>query len=342
MNRTAHRWCVIVNGKSAMDESLRDAVTAARARGVAIAVRVTWEPGDARRFVAEALLGEATTLIAVGGDGTVGEVAGALADAGKTARKVSLGIVPLGTANDFATAAGIPQMPSEAFDLIAAVEPRPIDLLRITTAEETRWCANMLSGGFGPQVTGETSDGLKRVLGSFAYAITAMAKIGRIENIELTARGDDFKWTGKAIAIGIGNGQLSGGGHAFCRDARIDDGVLDLTLVPELGESLGETLDTWLLRGGAAALEQAALRLQFDSLEIEAPEPLTMHVDGEPMVSRRFRIDCCARRVRMHLAPDSPLLSHGQPGAKRIAAFPSAASSQQLPHATQPDQDVRG
>lgn len=306
---------------------MRDAVTAARARGVAIAVRVTWEPGDARRFVAEALLGDATAMIAVGGDGTVGEVAGALADAGKTARKVSLGIVPLGTANDFATAAGIPQMPSEAFDLIAATDPRPIDLLRITTAEETRWCANMLSGGFGPQVTGQTSDGLKRALGSFAYAITAMAKIGRIENIEMTARGEGFEWTGRALAIGIGNGQLSGGGHALCRDARIDDGRLDLTLVPELGESLGETLDTWLLKGGGAALDNVALRLQFDSLEIEAPEPLTMHVDGEPMVSRRFHIDCCARRVRMHLPPDSPMLSHRQPGARGIAGVHSAASS---------------
>ncbi len=327
MQRNAQRLCVIVNGKSAMDDALRDAVAAARARDIGVAVRVTWEAGDAARFVAEALLGEATALVAAGGDGTVGEVCGALATAGKTARKVSIGLLPLGTANDFASAAGIPADVAQAFELIVATAPRPVDLMRVTTAEESRWCVNMLSGGFGPQVTGETSERLKRVLGSLAYAITAMGRIGRIENVELAVHGEGFSWAGRAMALGIGNGRVSGGGYALCPDAQVDDGLLDLTLVPELGDALGDTIDTWLLQGGAVALEKAAQRGQFDSLEIQAPEPLTLHVDGEPMVSRRFKIDCCARRVRMHLPPDSPLLSHRPRAIGRIGPGSRSAAT---------------
>src|SRR3546814_11492044 len=74
-------WFLILNGKSAGDDAVREAVQALRARGVALQVRVTWEGGDAERFVAEALERGAGHVIAGGGDGSLSEVAAALAHA---------------------------------------------------------------------------------------------------------------------------------------------------------------------------------------------------------------------------------------------------------------------
>src|SRR3546814_10329935 len=64
-------WFLILNGKSAGDDAVREAVQALRARGVALQVRVTWEGGDAERFVAEALERGAGHVIAGGGDGSL-------------------------------------------------------------------------------------------------------------------------------------------------------------------------------------------------------------------------------------------------------------------------------
>ena len=98
---------LVLNGKSAGEPSVREAVASIRQAGMSLAVRVTWEAGDAERYVREAVEAGAGTVIAGGGDGTLHEVANALA-AMEGDDLPSLGLLPLGTANDFARGAGIP------------------------------------------------------------------------------------------------------------------------------------------------------------------------------------------------------------------------------------------
>ncbi|MGE8234353.1 MAG: diacylglycerol kinase family protein, partial [Stenotrophomonas sp.] len=71
-------WYLILNGKSAGDDAVRDAVAQMREKGQGLQVRVTWEAGDAERYVREAIAAQAQLLIAGGGDGTLSEVAEAL------------------------------------------------------------------------------------------------------------------------------------------------------------------------------------------------------------------------------------------------------------------------
>lgn len=307
------RWRLILNGKSAGDDALRAAVQALRDRGVQLSVRVTWESGDAERYVAEAIADGVDTIIAGGGDGTLSEVATTLAHRDDAADALpTLGLVPLGTANDFATAAQIPAEPMAALELVHAQPAQPIDLLRIDANDSTHWCANLASGGFGTQVTVETGEGMKSLLGGLAYVITGVAKLGRIDPVEASFRGQDFAWNGGFIALGIGNGTQAGGGQALCPDAIIDDGLLDLTIVPDLSGQVGATVATLLAEGKHAALDRVATRVQLPWVEIDAPQPFTLNLDGEPVESARFRIDCITRRVRMHLPPGCPLL--GVPG----------------------------
>src|SRR3546814_15045544 len=98
--------------------------------------------------------------IAGGGDGSLSEVAAALAHAdGDAGALPAMGLLPLGTANDFATAAGIPDDALEALELVRTARPRVIDLLRLDAGGRTHWAANLASGGFGTQVTVETPTG---------------------------------------------------------------------------------------------------------------------------------------------------------------------------------------
>jgi len=304
----APRWRLILNGKSAGDDAVRSAVADWRGRGVRLDVRVTWESGDAERHVAEAIADGVDTVIAGGGDGTLSEVATTLAHRGEPAAALpALGLLPLGTANDFASAAGIPVAPDEALALIAERAAEPFDLLRIRAGDTVHWCANVASGGFGTQVTVETHDGLKDLLGGLAYLITGLSRLGRIDPVQARLRGPDFAWEGGFVALGIGNGRQAGGGQALCPDARIDDGLLDLTIIPELEGEIAATLGALLTGGKRGALEHVAVRQRMPWLDIEGDVPLTLNLDGEPVESSHFRIECVRHRLRLHLPAGCPL-----------------------------------
>jgi len=312
MSEPAPVLWLILNGKAAAAGDLREAVAGLRGRGIGVAVRVTWEAGDDARYVDEAVQAGAGTVVAGGGDGTLGAVAAALARQGADLDTLpALGLLPLGTANDFAAAAGLPQDPVEALELLLAAPPRPVDLLRVLADGREHWCANLASGGFGTEVTVETGEGMKKLLGGLAYLVTGVARLGRIEAQPLRLRGRGFAWQGGMIALGLGNGRQAGGGQVLCPDARLDDGMLDLTVVPELSGELLATLGTVLRDGREAAVEEVAVRARLPWVELEPEQVLTLNLDGEPVQARHFRIECVPARVRMRLPPACPLLGPG-------------------------------
>lgn len=305
---TRPRWRLILNGKSAGDDNVRSTVAALRANGVRLDVRVTWEHGDAERCVAEAIADGIVTIIAGGGDGTLSEVAAALAHREEEAGELpTLGLLPLGTANDFANAAGIPLQPDMALAVIRERVAMPMDLLKLEANGEIHWAANLASGGFGTQVTIETHEGLKKMLGGLAYVVTGLSKLGRIEPLEAKVTGPDFSWSGDFIALAIGNGRQAGGGQPLCPGALFDDGLLDITIVPPLEGDVLATIGTAMTEGKDAALDRVSLRRALPWVDILATKPLTLNLDGEPVEATRFRIECVPGRIRMHLPPDCPL-----------------------------------
>lgn len=309
------RLGLVLNGKAVADESLRQAVADLRGEGIAVDVRVTWEAGDAARCVDELIALGATTLAAAGGDGTLGEVASALAALQRSADILpALAVVPLGTANDFAAAAGVPVDAAAALALCRS-EPVAIDLLRIDADGRTRHCINLASGGFGTSITRDTGEGLKKTFGGLAYVLQGLRSLGRIEPLRArfegrgTGEGEGFTRDGDFIALGIGNGRQAGGGQPLCPDACIDDGLLDLTLVPPLEGEVAATLGTLIAEGREAALDQASVRARLTRLRIVAEQPLVLNLDGEPLEATCFDITCEPARLRMHLPAGCPLLS---------------------------------
>ncbi|MDT4818904.1 putative lipid kinase YegS [compost metagenome] len=289
---------LVLHGKQATNDEVRAAVQARRDAGWDLAVRVTWESGDARRLVDEALAAGYRTLIAGGGDGTLREVAEAMALAKGDA---SLVLLPLGTANDFARAAGIPLEPDAALMLLD-VEPRAIDL----GDADGHLFLNMVTGGFGSKITANTSEELKKVLGGAAYFLTGLTHFAEVHSAFGRFRGPDFDWEGDFLALGIGNGRQAGGGHPLCPQAAVNDGLLDLCIVPAPQDVTG-TLTT-LLSGGILGLEAVSICARLPWVEVDAPEGLDLNLDGEPLESASLRIAARERALRVHLPADSPLL----------------------------------
>lgn len=295
---------LILHGKQALNNEVRTAVNAWRELGRHLAVRVTWEPGDAQRMVQQALDEGYRTLVAGGGDGTLREVAQALLDSGIDA---SLALMPLGTANDFAHAAGISLEPFEALALLER-SPVPVDIGEMNGQP----FVNMATGGFGSKVTANTPEELKKVLGGGAYLLTGLTRFSEISSAWGRFAGPDFTWEGDFLAMGIGNGRQSGGGQVLCPQALADDGLLDLCIIPAPVDAVG-TLGT-LLSGGLLGIDSVSVNARLPWVEIEAPEEIDINLDGEPAAAKHMRFSVRSGALRLHLPADSPLLSEAGSG----------------------------
>ncbi|WP_085577943.1 MULTISPECIES: lipid kinase YegS [unclassified Pseudomonas] len=288
---------LILHGKQALNEQVRAAVENRRKDGWTLAVRLTWEAGDAQRIVEEALEAGYTQIIAGGGDGTLRDVAQALAGHG---RKASLVLLPLGTANDFSRAAGIPLEVADALALLD-VPACDIDLGEVGG----QVFLNMATGGFGSQVTANTSEDLKKVLGGAAYLFTGLSRFSELHAAYGELQGPDFYWSGELLALGIGNGRQAGGGHVLCPQAVVDDGMLDIGILPAPQEVVG-TLKTLLSDG--FGLDNLFVRTRLPWVEIKVAEGLCINLDGEPLEGDNLRFEARPGALRVHLPPDSPLL----------------------------------
>lgn len=291
---------LILNGKSAGDEPLREAINLLRDEGMDIQVRVTWEKGDAARYVAEAQQLGVATVIAGGGDGTINEVATALVNCPGEHKPV-LGILPLGTANDFATSTAIPDALDKALQLAIVGKAVPIDIAKVNN--ETCFI-NMATGGFGTRITSETPEKLKAALGGVSYLIHGLMRMDMLKSDHCVIRGEDFHWEGDALVIGIGNGRQAGGGQQLCPEALINDGQLQLRIftgdeiIPALFTTLTqqEEDNPHIIDGHSAWFE------------ITAPHEMTFNLDGEPLRGEHFRMEVLPNALQCRLPPDCPLL----------------------------------
>ena len=293
---TTPKALLILHGKQALNEDVRTAVQARRELGWELAVRVTWEGGDAQRLVNEALDAGYTHIIAGGGDGTLRDVAEAMAQAKTDA---SLVLMPLGTANDFARAAGVPLEPGPALALLD-VPARAIDLGQAGG----QVFLNMATGGFGSQVTANTSEDLKKVLGGAAYLFTGLTRFSELKAAYGELEGPDFHWKGELLALGIGNGRQAGGGHVLCPGAMADDGLLDISILPAPQEVVG-TLRTLMTDGG---MDSLFVRARLPWVEIKVAEGLYINLDGEPLKGDDLRFAALPKALRVHLPVNSPLV----------------------------------
>jgi len=297
---TSRKVQLILNGKVADNDAFRTAIAQQQALGHRIEVRVTRRKGDARRFVAEA--GETDLLIAAGGDGTLNEVVHGLMDLSKGARP-ALGVVPLGTANDFTAGCGIPRDPEEALALCIEGEAAPID---IGKANE-HWFLNAASVGFGAEVTATTPPELKRLLGPAAYAVMGAILAMNVHHYRGGLTLPDREITGSGPVAIVGNGCQTGGGIQVAPRARIDDGLLDVLVVRQI--------PAMALLTAARELQELSPDGEYISYwqtpwaEVYPEEAIPVNLDGEPVQFSSVRYEAVPRAIRLIVPPNCPLLS---------------------------------
>jgi lipid kinase YegS len=293
---------LILNGKKAGRADVRAAVAAIRAAGHELDVRVTWERGDAARLVAEAAAEGVARVIAGGGDGSVNEVAAGIVGL-EPSRRPALGILPLGTANDFATACGIPADPVAALRLAVEGRAVPADVGRCNEAV----FVNVASGGFGAAITADTPVPLKNFLGGGAYTLMGLLKAIDFRPYEVAIRTPAGAEHGAFVVAAICNGRQAGGGQPLAPAALIDDGLLDAVFLrPFPVTSVPQVIDELLHRRDDGAF---AVHRRLAWVEIEATSAVPVNLDGEPLQASRLRFSCEPAALTLVVPLDCPCLS---------------------------------
>jgi diacylglycerol kinase (ATP) len=260
--------------------------------GVEGEVFVTERGGHARELALAALSRGITRCIAWGGDGTVNEVASALAFTG-----ASLAIVPSGSGNGLSREVGIPFDPKAAFKIAVSGRDRVIDAGEI----EGRLFFNLAGVGLDARVAHQfAATGLER-RGFRRYLEIASSEIFTRSQHECVIATDTGSRQARVLLIAIANGRQYGNGALIAPEARIDDGLLDVVVVDDRSPWSVLWHAPKMFRGRLAEVPGVTMSVAT-RVEIASTVPLIFHVDGEPCVggsSVSARIRPGALRVRV-------------------------------------------
>ncbi len=279
------------------DRALADARSALEARGVHLAA--VWPSDDPARLgamVRRAKSSHHNPIIVGGGDGTLSAAAGILANSDTV-----LGVLPFGTANDFARTLEIPPDLESACTVIARGETISVDLGQCGD----RYYLNLASIGLAGDVATMLPGRLKKIAGRLAYPLATVAAVRRFEPFDLTLGFPESAMPPVSIRhvlqLGIGNGRFYGGGMAVTPDASPDDGSLDVYAIK---------LQRWrqmiavakCLKTGDHVYQPGVFYTRATCVDVSVSRRIPVDIDGELVEESSGRF-CIARAALRVFAP---------------------------------------
>lgn len=250
---------------------LAETLEVLRRDGVEPEVQVSRDSQHLVELAREAREKNPDLVVAAGGDGTVHDVLNALAGSG-----IPLGLLPIGRGNDFASGLGVPSDPRAAAQVLLRGATREIDLGRAGSA----FYGCIAGVGFDSVVNRYANERARRLGGRLAYAWAILRCLWSYRPQPLELRSDAGNYSGEVMFAVIGNNVSYGGGVKMAPRARLDDGLLDVCIVPAMGKL--EFL-RWVPRAyrGTHLAHPRITYFQARRVELASPSRLELFADGE-------------------------------------------------------------
>ena len=311
----ARSAAVVVNtGARTGARAYAEAVDRLEAQGVPVVSAHTVRSGAELAEVLDRVVADAPDLLVVGGgDGTVACAAARLAGTATT-----LGVLPLGTANDFARTLGLPVDVASACATLASGSVVDIDVGRL----DDRVFLNVASAGLSVGVTEALSPRLKRRLGPLAYPVATLKAYRRHVPFaaRLTFPGGDHEALDldDLLQVAVGNGRHYGGGNAVSPTAGIDDHLLDVYVIVR-GRLREHVSIARLLKDGSFVEHDRVVHLTTRAVHLETDRPLPVNLDGEVAATTpgTFTVDRNALHVVVPSGSTAAVLDGARAGHPR-------------------------
>ena len=264
-------------------------------------------PRDASAIAAREAAGGRRLILALGGDGTISEVADGVLAAGAGAT-TEIALIPRGTGGDFRRTLDLPHDPGAAARHLREAAARPVDAGRVRYrtpdgGEAVRHFVNVASFGFSSAVATRANASSKRLGGRVAFLGATLRALVSYENTDVWLSLDGKpRERRRLLMAAVGNGRFFGGGMKICPDARLDDGALDLVAVGDFSRTDILTRIGRLYDGTHLELEEVvSARVTTMTAEpVEADLQIPVELDGETpgFLPATFEVLPGALRVR--------------------------------------------
>jgi len=275
-----------------------------RAEGIPFASSATLSPGDGSVLARLARDRDFRAIVVVGGDGTINDVVNGLATPdGTVARDTPLGIIPNGTATDFAKSMGVPLARDAAVERLLAGEESDVDVGRIRFADGHQcFFVNVLGAGFDAEVAGRAHDVRGPIMPSIpAHVVGFASALAGYHNRQITITfdgQDDKRARVRANMVVVANGASYGGVFRLAPDAQPDDGLLDVVVVGDLQRVELLVNLPRLVAGTHLGHEKVEVH-RVPSLSLESEERALVQADGEVVGELPARVDVLPRALRL-------------------------------------------
>ena len=263
------------SGKSRVKSALFDIVDSFVKAGWNVRVHPTQAQNDAYEQIKDEGK-KYKMVVASGGDGTLREAINGLMTINKEHRPM-FGYIPSGTVNDFAGSVGIPKSVKRAVKKILSGKPMNIDIGKCNGD----YFSYVAAFGAFTEVSYETSQNIKNVLGKAAYFLMGIKSLANIKAYNMTVKWDEFEENGEFILGLVTNvDHVAGMSTRYNRDAQINDGVFEIVLIrkpktlPQLSIIIAELMSAKL--GNENFLHFSASNIIFES-----EEKIKWTLDGE-------------------------------------------------------------
>lgn len=260
--------------------------------GIKYEVCLTNYKGHAHDIAAEITKGSGNTLVVMGGDGTLHEVLNGFENFEDNA----LALIPVGTGNDFAASAGIPLNAKKAARIIADNPPRPIDFLELSSGLRS---LNAVGTGIDVDILKRAYAGKNSKKSKYLHSLIVC--LARFKSYDFTVKYDGKKERHSGLIAVAGNGRQFGGGIKICPQAKIDDGLLDLTICDFVSKSkiLGALIK--LMRGKINKLKEATV-VKTKSVTFIPHGEYSIQADGELYENNGLEVRVSDKKLLFHTA----------------------------------------
>ncbi len=245
----------------------------ARRLGLDFDLQLTQAPQHATELASEHS-SEFDVVVAVGGDGTVNEVA-----AGAVKSKAVMGVIPTGTGNDFARALGRLKGLQDYVHRIVSGKVRVIDAGVLKFNNRDLLFVNGVGVGFDAEVARESLN-IHRLGGISRYLYAVMKTLPKYVSPDMRIELDEKIIEGKRFLVAIGNGISAGGGFLLTPGASLDDGLLDACLVSDLPIRRVLQVIPSVLKGQHGKHPEVTME-KARKIRIKSDRPVSIHRDGE-------------------------------------------------------------
>jgi YegS/Rv2252/BmrU family lipid kinase len=275
----------------------------AAALGLEGDTQLSERPGHLSELAAEAVARGATSLVVVGGDGTVHEVVDGVVGAGPGDR-VELAMIPLGTGRDFARSLRIPRRFEDAVEVARAGRVRTVDVGRATyttaAGEARAHFANFAGAGISGGIAARANRTSKALGGKISFFWATLAVFSRWPPSEMTVTIDGVERQARLLEALAMNGDYTAGGMWVAPEASLEDGAFDVVLIGDFSKAEFTTTFPKIYRGRHVTHAKVEI-IRARELAVDAPEPLPIVLDGEQPGTTpvRFELLPAALRVRV-------------------------------------------